>query len=70
MSIFSERIKELRAKEGITQKEAAVKSDMPSRTLQDYELCKRIPTLPNLVKLAKLYDVSIDYLAGLTDERK
>ena len=35
-----------------------------------WESGEKRPELPNLVKLADLYDVSLDYLLGRTEMRK
>lgn len=62
------RIKELREKRGLTEKEVAEYLGCKVGTYKRYESGeRRIPT-PKFVKLAYLYDVSVDYLADLTDE--
>lgn len=66
---FQDRLQSLRQEAGFTQREAALKADLPYRTYQNYEMGIRSPVLTNLIALAKLYSVSLDYLAGLTDER-
>jgi len=50
------------------QKEVAAVLGIDQRVYSNYETGKReIPT-HLLIKLAKLYDVSTDYLLGLTDK--
>ena len=39
-------------------------------TYSDYELGKLNIPVPVLIRLAELFGTSIDYLVGLTDERK
>lgn len=67
MLIFSERLKCLRKKNNITQKEAASMLEISERVLQSYEYGKIIPTATVIVKIAELFDVSLDYLCGRTD---
>ena len=44
--------------------------EVGQKTYSDYELGKtRIP-LESIVKLARMYDVSVDYICGVTDQRR
>ena len=70
MANFSERIRELRSERGLKQREMAEICNLKLRTYQDYEYNKCYPTVSGLVFLAKYFDVSLDYLMGLTDKRK
>lgn len=63
----SERIKELRTKNGLTQKQLAKESGLSERSVQNYELGERIPTLQAAISLADYFDVSLDYLVGRSD---
>lgn len=64
---FSERLKELRIKHNLTQVQLAEKTNISDRTIQTYEYGKKEPTLSKLIIFADLFDVSIDYLVGRTD---
>ncbi|GHV01184.1 hypothetical protein FACS1894211_10390 [Clostridia bacterium] len=67
MIIFSERLKELRILEGYSQKQMAEKLCLRQQSYLRYENNGE-PSLSTLAKIAKLFDVSTDYLLGLKDE--
>lgn len=63
------RIRALREAQNKTQTEIAGLLKVGQRTYCDYELGKtRIP-VDSLILLAELYNVSMDYICGLCDER-
>jgi len=67
---YCERIRALREDNDKTQSEIAGLLKIGQRTYCDYELGKtRIP-VDSLMVLAKLYNVSMDYICGATDIRK
>ena len=59
---LSENLKALRLQYGYTQKEVASKIGITYQSYQAYELGLTIPTLPNFIKLAKLFDVNLEDL--------
>ena len=62
------RIRELRNDHGLTQKQIAKLLSVSQNTYSQYEIgVSRFP-LDAVVKLAEYYNVSVDYLVGLTDE--
>ena len=66
---YAERIRALREDCDKTQAEIAKLLKVGQRTYCDYELGKtRIP-VDSLIVLAKLYNVSMDYICGLSDIR-
>ena len=66
---YSERIRALREDHDKTQTEIAELLKVGQRTYCDYELGKtRIP-VDSLIILAELYNVSMDYICGLSDHR-
>ena len=67
MPAFFERLQELKDTRGIMQKDVAAAIGIPLRTYQRYEYGEREPQLSTLIKLADFYGVSLDYLAGRTD---
>jgi len=67
---FSERFKSLRKESKLTQDQLAKKFYINKSSISRYENGQQIPELETLEKLASFFDVSIDYLLGLTDIRK
>ena len=66
---YSERIRALREDQDKTQTEIARLLKVGQRTYCDYELGKtRIP-VDSLIILAELYNVSMDYICGVSDIR-
>lgn len=63
---FGERLRSLRMRTGLKQHEVAVLLQIRVPTISDYELGKSEPPFFRVVALAKLYDVSLDVLAGLS----
>lgn len=64
MTIFTERLKELRLKKGLTQTELGEKVGVKQNTFTNWEKGKREPSFENLIKLADLLEVSLDWLFG------
>lgn len=67
MEIFQAHLLELRKKNHLTQPQVAEGVGITTRTYQRYEAGEREPNLSTLVALAKFYNVSLDYLAGLEE---
>lgn len=64
------RIKDLREDKDLSQKEIAKILNMSQTGYSKYEVgTNDIPT-KILIKLAKFYNTSVDYLLGLTDNKK
>lgn len=64
---YSERIRALREDNDKTQLDIAALLKVGQRTYCDYELGKtRIP-VDSLIILAKFYNVSMDYICGVSD---
>jgi transcriptional regulator with XRE-family HTH domain len=66
MSQVSKRLKEIRTKSNLTQKDVASRSGLSLRNYQNYERGKCEPNADNLIALANCYFTSIDYLVGGT----
>lgn len=65
---YKTRIRNLREDHDLTQTAVAEVLGVGQRTYADYELGNtRIP-VDSLIKLAKMYDVSMDYICGLTSK--
>lgn len=67
---YPERIRALREDTDKTQSQIAALLQVGQRTYCDYELGKtRIP-VDILILLLKLYNVSMDYISGLSNEKR
>lgn len=64
---ISSRLKNLRTKYKVTQRELAEFLNIRQNTYSQYENGQRQLPLEVLVKLAEFYDVSTDYILDLTD---
>ena len=65
--MFQERIKELRKKAKLTQKQVAEKLDMPQSLYSNLERGIKQANQKRLKQFSDFYDVSTDYLLGNTD---
>ena len=61
---FSDRLKELREKNDMTQEQLAKVSGVSPRTIQRYECGTSRPRLDAAEKLAKALNISVDQLLG------
>jgi len=67
LSITSARLRDLRAKSGLSQQAVANILGIGRSAYTYYEIGKRLPTSENLFILADLFHVTTDYLLGRTD---
>ena len=65
-----ERIRNLREDSDLTQAEIGKQINVPQRTYAYYESGERMIPPHVLAALAQYYHVSVDYLLGLTDQKK
>ena len=63
-----ERLSELRKDRGVTQQQLAEAVSVSSNTISAYERGINEPDDKMKIRLARFFNVSIDYLLGLTDE--
>ena len=61
------RIKELRKEFGLSQVELAARMEVTKQTISNWENENIQPSIEMLVRIAKLFHVSTDYLLGLDD---
>lgn len=66
---FSERLKDLRKQAELTQVDVAEKLGISQPAYASWERGVKKPTQENLVKIAQILNVSIDYLVGNSDEK-
>lgn len=65
-----ERLKTLRNRRGISQEAVGNAIGITQRTYSYYEMGQRTIPPEILMQLATFYQVSVDYILGLTDEKK
>lgn len=65
--MFKDRLKELRYKKELSQRELASILNMSPSTIAMYETGQREPDAETLKKIADFFGVTIDYLLGRTD---
>ena len=65
-----ERIRDLREDKDLKQCDIAKLLNVSQVAYSYYELGKRQIPIDLLIRLANFYNTSVDYLLGLTDERK
>ena len=66
---FPERLSELRTENGWTQQQLGIKLNVSVATVSRYENGYRRPDPEILLKLADIFNVSVDYLLGRVDHR-
>ena len=68
--MIGEKLKELREKIGLNKKEFAQYLGLKYTTYNNYETESREPSSDFLILISEKFDVSIDYLLGLKDEKE
>jgi len=63
---FGNRLRQLRKEKGLTQAELAKLLSIGESTISFYESGKRQPDYETLIRIADLFNVSVDYLLGRT----
>lgn len=59
---FSEKVRILRTKNGLSQEELAEKLDVSRQTISKWEAGVSFPEIEKLISLSDIFQVSIDYL--------
>ena len=65
---LKQRLKELRLEKNMTQADVARMMNMSKMAVSHWEKGNSEPSIEQLKKLAKFFDVSIDYLVGYSDQ--
>ncbi|MBQ3115464.1 MAG: helix-turn-helix transcriptional regulator [Clostridia bacterium] len=65
---FYDRFSELRAESGLTAPEIATRLNFSKNLIYAWEHKRAQPNIETLVKLARIFNVTVDYLIGNTDE--
>lgn len=67
MANLCERLIQLKTEKGLLQKDIAMSLGVSLRAYRYYETGQREPTSSLIIKMCKIFDVSADYLLGLSD---
>ena len=66
---FAKRVAKLRKEEGLKQREVAEMLNYTPTVISQWETGAQVPNTPTLITVADLFDCSIDYLLGRSDEK-
>lgn len=64
---FKDRLKKLREEKGLTQKKLASLLNYSYTAIANYESGRNQPKISDLIRLADILNVSVDYLLGVSD---
>lgn len=67
--MFGERLKELRDNHSMTQNDLAELLNVSRQSIGGYENNNVDPGMDILVKIANIFNISLDYLLGRTEEK-
>ena len=67
--IFSRRFKMLKDEHSMTLEEIADFLGVSRQSIIYYTMGDRIPKVPILIKIAKMFGTSVDYLLGVSNKR-
>lgn len=67
--IFKRRLKQLRESAGMTQNELGSKLGITRNAISGYESGTREPDIEKLVLLSDVFDCTLDYLTGKSDNK-
>lgn len=67
--IFAERLKVLRQSQNLTLQQLGEKLGATKATIGNLENCNKQPSMTMVIKIAEYFNVSVDYLLGLSDDR-
>jgi transcriptional regulator with XRE-family HTH domain len=68
--IFKDRLKEIRELNNITQKELSKKINASQSKVAMWETGKRDPNSDDIILLANMFNISADYLLGISNNNK
>lgn len=66
---FANRLKILRKENNINQEQLASYINKSRSTIAGYEVRDRLPDLNTIIDIAKTFDISTDWLLGLTEDK-
>ena len=65
--LYHNRLRDLREDRDLRQTDVAAATGIDQRTLSNYETGKTVPDAIAVIALAKFFNVSCDYLLGVTE---
>ena len=68
LQIIAERLKALRTEKGVGQNELAKELELSNASISYWENAKQEPSASAIFKLSQYFDVSSDYLLGLSED--
>ena len=69
MAQFNDRIRDLRKENNFTQKSLGEKMGVAGSQVRKWEITDSYANVPKLIELSKIFNVSTDYILGLTDDK-
>jgi len=66
--LYFERIKQLRLESGLTQTQLADEVGFSQSAIAAWEAGERVPSADAIIALANYFEVTTDYLLGLSDD--
>ena len=69
MEYFGDKLRALRIEKKLTQNDLAARLGIVGASVSSYEKSKQYPSVEVLIQLCQIFDVSADYLLGLSDDK-
>ena len=69
MEYFGDKLRALRMEKKLTQNDLAARLGIVGASVSSYEKSKQYPSVKVLIQLCQIFDVSADYLLGLSDDK-
>jgi len=69
MEYFGDKLRALRMEKKLTQNDLAARLAIVGASVSSYEKSKQYPSVEVLIQLCQIFDVSADYLLGLSDDK-
>lgn len=66
---FKDRLKAIRKEKGMTQKDVYLLLNISANGYASWEQGRTEPDIKMIKKICKIYEVSSDYLLGISDEK-
>ena len=63
------RLEQLRKERGLSQKALAKKLNVNTKTIKHWEQTQKIKSIKHVIAIVLFFNVSVDYLCGLSNER-